>query len=98
MKTTYIIIGHTNSYIAQRDSKFNGKCNVIFKSGLSLSEARKELLSMLQNDYEVYFPNWGVAMNSNIGKDYCTHYSDGTYSYSYDSRSYYIEEMAEDLD
>ena len=95
--TTYIIIGRTNSYIANRDSQFAGKCSVILQSGLTLQEARAELLSMLEECYEVSYPNWGVAMNSHIGRQYCTHNSDGTYSFEYDSRYYYIEEETEEL-
>ena len=94
---TYIIIGRTNSWIAHRDIKFNGKCNVILKSGLSLKEAKSQLLNMLNNDYEKCYPNWGVVMNSNLGKFYCYHHSDDTYSYEYDSRTYSIEEEVEEL-
>lgn len=89
---TYKIIGRTNSWIAQRDAKFSGKCEIIIKSGLSLQDACKELLSMFNNTYEVSYPNWGVVMNSNIGKDWCTHFDDGTYRYEYDSRIYMIKE------
>ncbi|MBO5700339.1 MAG: hypothetical protein J6R57_02845 [Bacteroidales bacterium] len=95
--TTYTIIARTNSWIAKRDPKFNGKCNVILKSGLSLKEAKAELLSMFNEDYEMSCPNWGVAMNSRTGRSYCSHYSDDTYSYEYDSRNYYIEEEVEEL-
>lgn len=95
--TTYCIIARTNSWIAQRDVTFNGECNVILKSGLSLNEAKAELLSMFKYDYEVYYPNWGVVMHSNLGKSYCTRYMDGTYSYEWDSRRYSIEEEAEEL-
>lgn len=92
---TYIIIRRTNSWIANRH--YNGKCNTILQSGLSLKEAKAELLRMFNSDYEVYYPNWGVAMNSNLGKFYCHHHSDDTYSYEYDSRMYAIEEEVEEL-
>lgn len=95
---TYIIIARTNSWIAQRDFRFNGQCNVILKSGLSLEAAKAELLAMFNSDYETYLPNWGVVMNSGIGRANCAHHSDGTYSYEYDGRSYCIEEEVEDLD
>lgn len=95
--TTYTIIARTNSWIAQRDSRFNGKCNVVLKSGLTLKEAKAELLSMFNYDYEVSYPNWGVVMHSNLGQSHCTRYMDGTYSYEYDSRSYCIEEEPEEL-
>ena len=94
---TYCIIGRTNSWIAQRDITFNGKCNIILSSGLSLKQAKSQLLKMFKDDYEVYYPNWGVVMNSNLGKFNCCHYSDDTYSYNYDSRTFAIEEEAEEL-
>lgn len=88
---TYKIVGHTNPWIAQRDSKFNGRTDVVFEENLTLKQARKVLLDFLRHDFEKYFPNWGSVMHSNIGKNYCCHYPDGTYSYSYDSRTYGIE-------
>ena len=97
METTYCIIARTNPWIAQRDVTFGGKCNVILKSGLSLKDAKAKLLSMFNYDYEVSYPNWGVVMHSNLGQSYCTHYMDGTYSYEWDSRHYYIEEETEEL-
>lgn len=92
---TYQIIGSTNSYIAQRDANFNGKCEIVISSELSLQEAKRELLSMFNNDYETCLPNWGVVMNSIIGRANCYHYSDGTYRYEYDGRYYSIEEAEE---
>ncbi len=95
---TYQIKGSTNFYIAQRDGQFNGKCEIIISSGLTLSQARTELLRMFNQNYETCYPNWGVVMHSSIGRYNCNHFSDGTYGYNYDSRSYYIEEEVEDLD
>lgn len=92
---TYQIVGRTNPYIAQRDGEFNGKCKIIISSDTSLQEAKKELLRMFNNTYETCMPNWGVVMNSNIGRNYCTHNNDGTYGYEYDSRYYSIEEAEE---
>lgn len=89
---TYKIIGKTNPWIAQRDFNFNGKTEITLESGLTLSEARKVLLDYFCKDHDCYFPNWGVAMNSKLGRDYASHYSDGTYSYEWDSRYYSIEE------
>jgi hypothetical protein len=89
--TTYKITGNTNGYIANRDGRFNGKCEITLVSGLTLKEAREELLRMFNNEYETSFPNWGVVMNSKIGKDYCTRHQDGTYTFEYDSRYFMIE-------
>ena len=92
MSTTYRIIGNTNSWIAQRDINFAGKTEITIKSGLTLSQAREALLDLFCQDYDVYFPNWGVAMNSKLGRTYASHCQDGTYSYWWDSRTYSIEE------
>lgn len=89
--TTYRIVGKTNGWIAQRDSAFNGRTERIFKKGLSLQEAKSMLLSWFNHDYETYFPNWGVAMNSKIGRSYAGRIGD-LYCYEWDSRYYSIEE------
>ena len=89
--TTYRIIGKTNGWIAQRDSAFNGKTERIFKKGLTLSDAKSKLLDWFNHDYETYFPNWGVAMNSKIGRSYAGRIGD-LYCYEWDSRYYSIEE------
>ena len=93
-KRTYRIIGKTNSWIAQR----NGwrKTAIVISSNLTLKQAKDALLSMFSNDYEVYLPNWGCVMSSKIGRDYVSHYKDGTYSYEYDSRYYSIEKEVDD--
>lgn len=88
---TYRIVGNTNPWIAQRDVLFNGKTRVVIKSCLTLKEAREQLLKWFCDDYDVWFPNWGVAMNSNLGRDNASRYQDGTYSYWWDSRTYLIE-------
>ena len=88
----YRIIGQTNSWIAQRDGLFRGKERVVINSGLSLKEAKDILLKYFCRSYDVYFPNWGVVMNSRLGRDYASHFKDGTYSYEYDSRYFRIEE------
>lgn len=93
---TYKIIGKTNPWIAQRSALFNGKTEITLESGLTLKEARKTLLRFFCKDYDTYFPNWGVAMNSRIGRDYASHRSDGTYSYEWDSRRFSIEEEEDD--
>lgn len=96
MGKTYKIIARTNGWIASRDSSFKGKTEITLQQGLNLSDARKELLRFFCQDYEVYFPNWGVAMNSKLGRDYANRRSDGTYSYEWDSRYYSIEEENND--
>lgn len=93
---TYQIIGRTNSYIAQRDGQFNGKCEIIISSGLTLSQARTELLRMFNQNYETCYPNWGVVMHSRLGNDKCSHFSDGIYRFEYDSRYYIIEEETDE--
>ena len=94
--TTYRIIGYTNPWIAQRDSLFNGKTEITIKSGLTLAEARKTLLDLFCEDYDISAPNWGVAMNSKVGRCYASHCPDGTYSYWYDSRTFLIGEDEDD--
>lgn len=89
--TTYRIIGRTNGWIAQRDSAFNGSTERVFEKGMTLSEAKSKLLSRFNHDYEAYFPNWGVAMNSKIGRSYAGRIGD-LYCYEWDSRDYSIEE------
>lgn len=90
MEKTYKIVARTNSYIAQRDINFKGKTEVTIESGLTLKEAHTKLLDMFNEDYETYFKNWGLAR---INKPYETAtYKDGTRSYSYDSRTYDIED------
>lgn len=89
---TYSIIGKTNSWIAQRDPLFHGETEITLKKGLTLREARQYLLDFFCNEYDCHFPNWGSAMNSNLGRDYACRYPDGTYSYQYDSRTYSIQE------
>lgn len=92
MSKTYRIVGKTNPWIAQRDTAFNGKTEVTFYDGLTLSEAKTILLHYFCKDYDLYAPNWGVAMNSRAGRDNASRYQDGTYSYWWDSRTYAIEE------
>ena len=90
--TTYRIIGKTNPWIAQRDSLFRGKAEIIIEKNLTLSRARATLLKWFNNDYDLSCPNMGSAMNSKEGRDHLSRYNDGTYSYDWDSRTYSIEE------
>lgn len=88
---TYKIIGQTNPWIANIDILFNGKTCVTIESNLTLKQAQKMLLQMLCTDYDTYFPNWGVAVNTQRVEAYPTR-KDGTRAYEYDSRKYSIEE------
>lgn len=95
MEKTYSIIGRTNGYIASRDANFNGKTEVVIEEGLSLKEAQRILLDMFNTDYDTYCANWGIARIKY--PSYTSSYKDGTRSYEYDSRYYYIaEEVFED--
>lgn len=87
----YRIIGKTNSYIARRDSLFNGREYVFLADQLTLKEAQKKLLDMYNEDNNTSFTNWGLAVNHNKGA-YATR-QDGTRCYEYDSRIYEIEEL-----
>lgn len=92
MQKSYKIVARTTGWIASRDVHFNGKNEVVVCERLTLKDARDKLLKLFCDDYEVYFPNWGVAMNSKLGRDYANRRSDDTYSYECDSRYYSIEE------
>lgn len=97
---TYRIVARTNAYIAQRDSMFNGKTEVVLENNLSLSQARKSLLDMYNDrfsDERPYASNWGMAViQSAKHTDGATATnSDGTRSFEYDSRVFSIKEEAE---
>lgn len=91
MSKTYCIKGRTNGWIASRDTAFNGKTEVVFEKGLTLTQAKSKLLDWFNHDYESCFPNWGVAMNSRIGRG-CAWHNGAEYGYEWDSRQYCIEE------
>lgn len=95
MERNYKIIAKTNPWIARRDALFNGKTEVILSKGMTLKEAREELLRLFCDKYEVYFPNWGVARNSIIGRNTTSRFKDGTYSYEFDSRIFSIQKEEE---
>ena len=94
----YKIIATTDGWIASRDIKFKGKTKIVIDEHLTLEEARKELLEMYCLDYDVNYTNWGLCVNSRRNKVFGADktYCDGTRSYTYDSRRYYIEEEEED--
>lgn len=93
---TYAIVARTNKYIASGDPEFNGKTEVILESGLSLRDAREEILRMYNRKYastRYVGGTWGMAvMISNVfGEGASKTYPDGTRSFTYDSRTYSIE-------
>lgn len=90
----YKIIGTTNSWIAARDAKFNGRCEIIIDRDLTLKQAKNKLFEMFKEDYG-FFDNWGLAVIHSKG-DAGTR-EDGTRFYWYDSRKYSIEEETEDF-
>lgn len=87
---TYKIIGLTNGWIAQRDIRFKGKCEITIADGLTLGEAQKKLLEIFCITYDHYYSNWGLAR--------CNHpfntwsYPDGLRGYDHDGRYYRIVE------
>lgn len=93
----YRIIGKTNGWIAQRDSRFNGRCEIIIADQLNLKDAQKKLLEMYNEDNSNYpsAPNWGVAVHQNRGA-YAT-MPNGTRSYQCDSRMFEIEELPDKI-
>ena len=94
MEKTFKIIGRTNGWIAARDSQFNGKTEIVIADNLTLKEARRRLLSMFNECYELGCSNWGMAVIASKERAegaYKTH-EDGTRSFDYDSRSFSIEE------
>ena len=87
---TYRITGKTNGWIAQRDMKFNGKTEITIREHLTLKEAKKLMIDFYNEDYETYYPNWGLIVAN--GRSMAGTDSDGLYYYEYDSRYYSIEE------
>ena len=90
---TYKITGLTNSWIAQRDGQFRGRTSITIEEGLSLKEAQRTLLQMLNDCYDSNWINWGLACihNDNAGSRL-----DGTRYFEYDSRYFSIEEEEEE--
>lgn len=93
---TYKITGKTNPWIAARSNLFNGKTEITITKGLTLKEAQRKLLEFFNEDYRTYYSNWGLV-RCNHPHDSCS-YHDGTRSYEYDSRHYFIEEDENDDD
>ena len=94
MEKTFKIIGRTNGWIAERDSQFNGKTEIVVEKNLTLKEAQGKLLSMFNECYELNCSNWCMAVIASKERAegaYKTH-EDGTRSFDYDSRTFSIEE------
>lgn len=93
----YRIIGKTNSWIAQRDTTFDGRCEITIADQLDLKEAQKRLLDMYNEDNSDFTtaPNWGIAVRQNRGAQ--PTFPDGTRCYEYDSRFYEIVELPDKI-
>lgn len=87
---TYRIIGKTNGWIAQRDLRFKGKTTITLATGLTLKDAQQKMLQFFNDDYETYYSNWGFVRRNRPFES--TTNDDGTRSYEYDGRQYYIEQ------
>lgn len=96
MEKTYKIMAHTDSYLANRDSMFGGKCDVVLESGLTIEEAHKSLLDLFNRMYdgEYYADNWGMAVILTKERAFSASptFRDGTRSFEYDGRRFFIEE------
>ena len=93
MEQKFKIVGRTNGWIAERDSLFKGKTEIVIDDNLTLKEAQRRLLSMFNGYYELNCSNWGMAV---IARRYraegaCKTRDDGTRSFIYDSRYFSIE-------
>ena len=94
MEQTFKIVGRTNSWIAERDSQFKGKTEIIIADNLTLKEAQRKLLSMLNECYELGCSNWGAAVIATKSRGFCAYptHEDGTRCFEYDGRTFSIEE------
>ena len=94
MEQKFKIVGRTNGWIAERDSLFKGKTEIVIADNLTLKEAQRRLLFMFNECYETDCKNWGMAVivrKKRAEGAYKTH-EDGTRSFDYDSRTFSIEE------
>ena len=94
MEQQFKIVGKTNGWIAERDSLFKGKTEIIIADNLTLKEAQRKLLSMFNGYYELNCSNWGMAVIARKKRAegaYKTH-EDGTRCFDYDGRTFSIEE------
>ena len=90
---TYSIKARTNGYTASRDAEFNGKTEISIKDGLTMKDARKELLSMFNRKYGTSYTNWWTAVRETRNDVFGARptFSDGTRAFDYDGRTYFIE-------
>lgn len=94
MEQKFKIVGRTNGWIAERDSLFKGKTEIIVAGNLTLKEAQRKLLSMFNDCYELDCCNWGMAVIASKKRAEGAYKTsdDGTRSFDYDSRTFSIEE------
>lgn len=90
----YRVIAKTDLYYAQRYAGFNKSTGIqVCESGLTLKEARKTLLELLnmklENDGYCTIKRWGTTPDKNLE---VYSFSDGTRLFSYDVFDYLIEE------
>lgn len=95
----YAIIAKTNSYIAQRDSRFNGRTMYVVSSHLSLRDAQRQLLSMYNDEFceqRSAAPNWGIAVCQSARHcDGARSHLDGSRFFEFDSRIFSIVPMCD---
>lgn len=92
MKTYKITLTFSNPYIGSR----NGG-NRTLSDKLSLHQAYKELLDMYNEKFgceRSYASNWGIAVlqSRRFADGACETFPDGTRCFSWDSRTFQIEE------
>lgn len=94
MEKKFRIVGITDSFIAERDTQFNGKTMIIVAGNLTLKEAQRKLLSMFNDCYELNCSNWGMAViaRRKRAEGAFKTRKDGTRCFEYDSRYFSIEE------
>lgn len=75
----------------KRDGERFGR---VIESGLTLREARAELLDLFNREFGTMYSHWGLAVNATRHKvdGACRTFSDGTRTFSYDVYTYCIEE------
>lgn len=94
MEKKFRIVGITDGWIANRDTQFNGKTEIIVAGNLTLKEAQRKLLSMFNKCYELGCSNWGAAVMARRHCVFCAYPTrdDGTRCFEYDGRTFSIEE------
>lgn len=94
MEQKFKIIGRTYGWIAERDTQFNGKTEIVVEKNLTLKEAQRKLLSMFNECYELGCSNWGTAVIATKSRVFCAYktHDDGTRCFDHDGRTFSIEE------